>query len=127
MNEPDKYTIEEDRPITEREAAVVVWLLENGWKHGPLNHPVEGVAKLRVVGRCACGCASVDFEEHGQSSGAGPIAEGYGKTPEGLQFGLILWGRDGAITGLEIYECHPGSANKLPDPAWLTPDPPAMD
>jgi hypothetical protein len=108
-----------DRPINEREIALVKWLLKGSQATGSWQHREESVSRLRVVGECGCGCASVDFEKDGQSSHAHPIADAEGKTPAGLNFGLILWGRDGALTGLEIYELDPGSADTLPPPDWL--------
>jgi hypothetical protein len=117
-------TVEEDRPISEREAELVTWLLKSGATRRSLQHLAGDVSKLRVVGRCGCGCASVDFEENGRHCvRSHPIAEAYGETPTGLKFGLILWGRDDAVTGLEIYEGHPGSANTLPSPEALSPSP----
>jgi len=116
MNDEKAAPVEEDRPITERELAVVDWLLRNGSRSGPLQHLTERIAQLRVVGSCSCGCASVDFEKDGQSPAAHPIADAHGETPTGLKFGLILWGRDDAITGLEIYELDPGAASTLPAP-----------
>jgi hypothetical protein len=116
--------VDEDRPISEREAELVTWLLKNGATRGSLQHLAEGVGSLRVVGRCGCGCASVDFEQNGRNCvRSHPIAEAYGATPTGLKFGLILWGRDEAVTGLEIYEGHPGSATTLPSPEVLSPSP----
>ena len=111
-------TIDEDRPITEREAELVRWLLVNAPTAFVPSALEEGVAGLRVVGRCSCGCASVDFEKQGQSGINHPIADAIAKTAEGL-CGLILWGREDAVTGLEIYEIEAGSADSLPPPDTL--------
>jgi len=92
-------TVAEDRPISQREIAIVNWLLKNGSRTGSLQRLEDSVPRLRVVGRCGCCCASVDFEKEDQA-GARPTADANGKTPCGLQFGLILWGREGAFTGL---------------------------
>ena len=107
-------TILENRPISDRERAVVAWLLANAPVNAPLEHLLPRVPELRVVGRCDCGCASVDFEVDGQSGGSHPIADAYAASSTGLKCGLILWGRDGAITGLEIYEMDLGTTRELP-------------
>jgi len=35
--------------------------------------------------------------------------------PDGQQAGLILWGREGEITWLEVYDFHPESSHRVPD------------
>lgn len=105
-------TIREDRPISAGEAAVVVWILRN--EGGDWDRLAEGVRSLRVVGRCACGCASVDFEPGGQAGELRPIADAVGKDSKGRRCGVILWGRPDAITGLEVYECESDSATEVP-------------
>jgi hypothetical protein len=72
------------------------------------------VATLRVVGRCGCGCPSVDFEADGQRPPAYPIAEGTGTTADGREVEIMLWGRADAITGLEICESGPKASGRLP-------------
>jgi hypothetical protein len=114
-------TLHEDRPISRQEVEIVSWLLRNASTKEPLNHLLDGVDRLRVVGRCGCGCASVDFEKDGQSGGRHPIAEATAESPTGLNCGVILWGRDGAVTGLEIYEMDPDSTNTLPRFETLKP------
>jgi hypothetical protein len=114
-------TVAEDRPISEQETSIVDWLLGNAAKQGPLWHLASGVPGLRVVGRCDCGCASVDFEKDGQSASAHPIADAVGETPAGLKVGVILWGRADAVTGLEVYELDVGSASALPPLESLKP------
>ena len=105
----------ENRPISEREAAVVDWLLVNGTLEGSFEHLRETVGRLRVVGRCTCGCASVDFVQDGQAGAASPIAEALAHDSFGREHGVILWGAGGEISGLEVYEGAAGSANELPE------------
>jgi len=114
-------TLPANRPITASEAAVVGWLLDNASIEGSLSHLIESVARLRVVGLCGCGCASVDFEPAGQSGTARPIADAVAKDDQGRRCGVILWGLDGAISGLEVYEGEPGSAKALPSIDSLRP------
>ena len=114
-------TVEEDRPISEDEAVLVKWLLVNAPTENPIKESPPNVGELRVVARCQCGCASVDFERDGQAGRSRPIAEAVGKTAEDLSVGLILWGRDDAVTGLEVYELDAGSAGSLPSLESLRP------
>ena len=107
-------TLPEDRAITEHEAAVVDWVLAHAAFEGPLDRLREGLRRLRVVSRCACGCASVDFARDGQSEGASPVAEALGEDSRGRVCGVIVWELDGRVSGLEVYECEPGSATELP-------------
>jgi hypothetical protein len=103
-----------DRQISDREIEVVTWLLKNGSTGRPLQARLEGVARLRIVGRCQCGCASVDFEKDGPSAQAHPIAEAVSVAPAGPKCGLILWGSDDVISGLEIYDFDEGTNTELP-------------
>ena len=114
MRSSDELTLREDRPISEREAAVVDWVLSNGALEGSLDHLRDSVRHLRVVARCACGCASVDFILHGQSARARPIAEAVACDSCGRACGVIVWELDGRVSGLEVYEREPDSATELP-------------
>jgi hypothetical protein len=77
---------------------------------------------LIVVGRCECGCASVDFEECAPDLPSHPVADGIGKTPRGGSVGVIVWGRSDAITGLEIYDLGAGDCDLvLPVPGSIEP------
>jgi len=102
------------RPISAREAAAVDWVLANGACEGSLDHLRRGIRDLRVVARCACGCASVDFVAGGQSGDARPVAEAVGFDSRGRQCGVIVWERGGRVSGLEIYEEEPDSAAEVP-------------
>jgi hypothetical protein len=117
-------TVDDDRPISTHEAAIVSWLLRYGVPAGRLLHLAASVPRLRVVSRCGCGCASVDFEQEGQPTTSHPIADALAETPDG-SVGLILWGRDDAITGLEIYELSSANIKTLPAIDDLLPWPTA--
>jgi hypothetical protein len=119
MKSNDRLTVIDDRPISAQEIAVVTWLLNNASVQGALQHLVSTVPSLHVVSRCDCGCASVDFERDGQGCQAGILADAMGKTMTGLKCGLILWGHQDRITGLEIYELDSGSASALPSTEML--------
>jgi hypothetical protein len=88
------------RPISADEAAVIYRALEV-CPTGPVSQAVRGsVSKLRVVWCCTCGCDTVNFVGAGQSS---VIADGVGKTPDGREIGLIVFGRSDRVTSLEVY------------------------
>jgi hypothetical protein len=114
MSIPDDRTLPEDRPISEQEAAIVEWVLAHGTLEGPLDHLREGIRRLRVVARCTCGCASVDFAVSGQSARARRVAEAMGQDSSGRMSGVIVWEQGGRVSGLEIYDCEPGSSAELP-------------
>jgi len=97
-------TLPEDREISSAEAASVRWLLLHGSVVGDLSHLAPWVSGLRVVGRCSYGCPSVDFKAGGQALGATPVANALGKSADGVAVGVILWERDGSISGLEFYD-----------------------
>jgi hypothetical protein len=75
--------------------------------------------KLRVVDCCGCGCVSVDFEHSGQDELVCVIADAVAVSPNGDQTGLMLWGREGRVTGLEIYDMTPGASRVLPSITML--------
>jgi hypothetical protein len=70
------------------------------------------VNNLCVVDQCHCGCASVDFARN-SSEHPQPIADGIGITPSGDRVGIIIWGVNDAITGLEVYDMS-ASVSDLP-------------
>jgi len=121
MAEQRGETLPENRTLSDEEAAVVEWLLHHGDRSSSLSPLGEAVGRLRVVGRCGCGCASVDFLNNGQNGEARPVAEGLGSDSRGRQCGIILWTKNGTLSGLEVYECEPGSAADIPSVETLRP------
>ena len=55
----------------------------------------------RVVGRCECGCASIDFLP--DKGSASVVAEAYGRTATGVDVGVLLWAREDLVSALEVY------------------------
>jgi hypothetical protein len=105
------------RPLSADEVAVVHWLLENACTGGGTAGDGEVASHLRVVGRCACGCGTIDFMEQGRGAGAVIIADAMVRWPDGARAGVILWSRDGELSSLEVYDCTPGVSTRP-----LTPD-----
>jgi len=108
-----------DRAISSNEAEVVTWLLRNAAACDVAAYRLPPVEKLRVVGGCECGCASLDFEPKGQVGSGHMLADGVAVYPDGQKAGLILWGREGQIVWLEIYETVPGSSRRFPEISQL--------
>lgn len=79
-------------------------------RHAVQSAPVEGIqlpslenlASLTVVSRCGCGCASVDFKLLGAGEIAEVVADAIGETSSGEEVGVLVFGVNGRITGLEI-------------------------
>lgn len=69
-----------------------------------------------MVGRCDCGCASLDFQH--KTSGSHIIADWGALYPDRQRAGIILWGRDNELVMLEIYEMDP-VADRVPQIADL--------
>ncbi len=61
------------------------------------------IGALQVVGRCGCGCASVDFRVPVRGWTARVVAEAAAKAPGGESLGLIVWALEGELSGLEVY------------------------
>jgi hypothetical protein len=103
-----------ERAISPNEVKVVNWLLDHALVDvtGYRLHPVE---ELRVVGRCACGCASLYFEPEGQRGKVQMLADELAIYPDGQQAGVMLWGREGKIVWLEVYDFQPESSHRVPD------------
>ena len=97
-------TIPQNRPLSLAEAAIVRWMLQNASRAGDLSNLEPSVADLRVVGRCSCGCPSVDFMPGGQALGASLIAEAQGVTADGNAVGVLLWARNDELSALEFYD-----------------------
>lgn len=109
-----------DRAITTEEMAVVRTTLERAPvspEHAALATTLD---RLRAVDRCSCGCDSVDFEADGAVRPAKPIGDAIGTTAAGGVVGVIVWGRDDAVTGLEIYDLGAGDDGlRLPVPSSI--------
>jgi len=113
--------IKQQRKITEMEVAVIRAALEKATIE-PLEDETATVENLMVVSRCDCGCATVDFQGPSLDEPSKPIADGIGVTPNGGDVGVIVWGRQGRITGLEIYDLGAGEKDLLlPVPDSIKP------
>ena len=105
-----------DRAISPNEVKVVQWLLDHalGDVRAYRLHPVED---LRVVEGCSCGCSSLYFSS--KRGSLQRLADEVALYPDGQTAGLMLWGRDGEIVWLEVYDFEPESSHRRPDVSHL--------
>jgi len=81
------------RSLSEDEHSVVARLINLGG--------LKLTVPITVVGKCECGCASIDFEPN--KAGPKVLVDGYGRTAAGIEVGVLLWGYESSIAGLEVY------------------------
>jgi hypothetical protein len=114
--------IPDDRPLTHAEEALVRWLLQHG--RSPAADYLEQLDHARVVSRCYCGCASIDFSVDGVVPRAGKgiriLAEYEWRAVGGEMFGVFVFEREGLLAGLEVWSQDGlADATTLPDPQQL--------
>ena len=109
-----------NRPISAQEKTLVAWLLAHVSGAAPLDDQVD---RLRVVAACECGCPSVEFALDDSPAPAPThthiLVEAVGKSPEGVDVGVILWENEGVVSGLEVYCYNNESGFQVPDPKDL--------
>lgn len=108
--------IPEDRPLTEHETALVRWLLQHGT--AATTEILPQLANVRVVSRCYCGCASVNFAVGGvvppPSNRISILADFQYRNADGHLCGVFVFERTGLLAGLEVW-----SVDGLSTPATL--------
>ena len=117
-------TIEEDRALTAEEQTLVRWLLEHGERHAPAF--ISQLADARVIGRCPCGCASIDFSVAGvrppTAGGIDILSDYCWQDTSGHRFGAFVFSRNGRLAGLDLWSVDGvATATYLPHPDQLTP------
>jgi hypothetical protein len=111
-----------NRSISDAEVAVIRAALERAPVAGVAVPSLDGLHTLRAVDRCGCGCDSVDFALHDPAQPSKPLADGIGLTPTGGMVGVLVWGREAEVTGLEIYDLGAGDDDlRLPSPTSIQP------
>jgi hypothetical protein len=112
-------TIADDRPLTQQETEVLRWLLDHG-KPSAAEHIGE-VGRVRVVSRCGCGCASVDFIEAPRSA-MEILSDHQWQDQKGRRFGAFAFAKEGKLAGVEVWSIDGLATPKsLPDTSLLTP------
>lgn len=97
--------IPDDRPLTAEEVALIRWMLEHGYPAAAGLLPQ--LDRARVVSRCCCGCASVDFSVDGTvpppGNGIGILADFEYRSAVGHLCGAFVFERCGLLAGLEVW------------------------
>jgi hypothetical protein len=114
------------RPLAEEERAALDFLLTADF---------PGVDELRlqapamqVVGRCPCGCATIEFEVDADRAPAAVVVPRVPVEASGADkpFGLLLFVDDGHLSSLEIWSTDDEMWDTFPPPsAFETPRPAA--
>lgn len=95
----------DDRPLTAREVALVRWLLEHG-KPEALDF-LPQLAAARVVSRCPCGCASIDFAVGGvkppADAGMESLSHHLWRAANGSEYGVFVFAMQGQLAGVEVW------------------------
>ena len=98
-------SIREERELTDRERALLRWLIQNGT--GNSIELMAQLAEARVVSRCGCGCPTIDLVIGTRLTptrgGSAIVADAFGQSPEGYDVGVILHVREGLLSELEMY------------------------
>jgi hypothetical protein len=103
MVEASHYRAPENRPLTTDERILLEWLIANGSPSAMKYAPQ--IPRVSVVSRCTCGCPTIDLAVDGKhvDGGSELVADFVGRSPEGIQVGVILHCRGGQISELEVY------------------------
>ncbi len=102
------------RPLTVDEHDLIEALL--GAVRSGVGRYIGQLEELEVVGRCRCGCPSIDLASAGSASDgrASPLVLADAESPEGVPVGVILWVRNGQLSGLEVHPWDGSEAIRLP-------------
>ncbi|HAH50570.1 MAG TPA: hypothetical protein DCL80_04580 [Balneola sp.] len=103
-----------ERPLTEKERSLLIWLVDNGNKEAKsLKHEIENISVYSV---CGCGCASIDFAIDGNpvksNSGMTVVSDFLYDSEKGNQMGCFLFTVDKHLAGIEVYSL---GSNEIPD------------
>ncbi len=90
------------RPISTAERVVLERAVTLAPAAGVAIPPLAGIDSLQVVGRCDCGCASVDFAHLPGREIATLVADAMAENPAGEHVNVLVWAYRGAFSGLEI-------------------------
>ena len=90
------------RAISAEERAVLERALQYAPAEGVDMPSHDQLNSLQVVGKCECGCASVDFQHLKSGEIAQVVADAIAETPSGEHLNVIVFALRGNIVGLEI-------------------------
>jgi len=100
------------RPITAQEAEVLDLALRRGAMVPVQDSVLADVPSLKVVGICDCGCRSIYFARESRKDQC--LADTWGRSADGKQIDVMVWGADGHVTCLDFVDHF--STGELPTP-----------
>ena len=108
------------RPLEAGEQELIEALL--GAARSGVGRYLGQLARVEVVGKCRCGCPSVDLAiESGPQNGTPtPLVLADAESPGEVQVGVILWVCGGVLSGLEVHPWDGARGVRLPRPETLT-------
>lgn len=108
--------IEENRDLTNEEVRLVRWLLENG--EPSARRYLDQLDDLRVVSKCACGCASINFVE--EPGGMKILGDFKFMHRAGGQIGVFAFAINDRLAGLELWSIDGvNDGDEIPNPDQL--------
>ena len=113
--------IPDERPLSKAEYELARWMLEHGESGG--REFLSQLDRARVVSRCPCGCASVDFEVDGllPPTGGLRILGDFVFGGDSDLAGAFVFECSGVLAGLEVYGLTGDAPKALPLPSALRP------
>jgi hypothetical protein len=114
-------SIPEDRPLTDEERRLTRWMLEHGTPDAATF--LVQLQTARVISRCPCGCASIDFSIAGQPRPFGPlqILADFEFGDENNLCGAFVFAVNGVLAGLEVCGYAVDAPRELPKTELLRP------
>jgi hypothetical protein len=118
-------TLPLDRALTAEEFEFVSWLLSNGGERAR-----EFLPQLKsawVVGKCGCGCASINFSvggvsHYGKGAGMESLCTYRWQEPNGGEFEVYAFACNNLLAGIDLWAATSyGVAATLPDTSALYP------
>jgi hypothetical protein len=123
--EPDAVVPSFPRPLTEREADTLAFMLSAEF---PGDAALRGqVERAVVVEQCTCGCATIDLAIPDDAAVAvdaspAPVVQTHARDMDEHPVGLLLFVRDGRLASLEIiWYDESQMTGEFPDPGFWAP------
>ena len=118
-------SIRQHRPLAAAERDLLAHILG---RSGDAAGLLAQLDTARVVGRCECGCPTVDLAVGEPFAPDAPpsqlVADAAGRSPEGVDVEVLVFARDGRLSCLEVYAPAGEAAFSLPTPegiTWIAP------
>jgi hypothetical protein len=116
--------VKQDRPLSQPERDLLAHLL--GLSPATQAY-LDQLDRVRVTGRCDCGCPSIGLAVVGAQRAPGslssPVVDAEAESPAGEAVGVLVFAADGQLTQLEVYSFS-GEACTLPTVdgiGWVAP------